>query len=66
MKKITTLALLLIFSVLLVYLPEIGIVKAQSTIYIRRIEVIQEQLEEQSDMIRPEKRGKKGKENAKN
>ena len=46
------------------YLPEIGIVKAQSTS--ERIEVIQEQLEEQSDMIRPEKRGKKGKENAKN
>ena len=64
MKKITTFALLLIFSVLLVYLPEIGIVKAQSTS--ERIEVIQEQLEEQSDMIRREKLGKKGKENAKN
>jgi len=38
--------------------------KAQSTS--ERIEVIQEQLEEQLDMIRPKKLGKKGKENAKN
>ena len=30
------------------------------------IEAIQEQLEEQSDMIRPERLGKNGKENAKN
>jgi hypothetical protein len=30
------------------------------------MEVIQEQLEEQSDMIRREKLGKKGKKNAKN